>query len=131
MKRVLFLTFSLFGCASQIASNFTPYIVEVKSQAALYQDLDICRRYAIDYLSGRSVINPSQVTQKGATEAFSNFGYTVISPLAPALGALGGASGEALSELGLNSEEAKKIITICLHDKGQRSDNYHVYDPRY
>ena len=71
------------------------------------------------------------MAQEGATKGFNDLGYSAISPLAPALGALGGASGEALSELGLDSRDAKKIITVCLHDKGQTNNLYHVYDPRY
>lgn len=128
-KSILLLTLGLVGCAPQIADRFTPFTVEVTDQKAFESDLKTCRDYAKVYLSERDSVNPSQVAQKGATEAFSNFGYTAVSPYAPALGALGGASGEALSELGLNSEEAKKIISVCLHDKGQLSNSYHIYDP--
>lgn len=119
----------LAGCAKETAANFTPFTVEIVSKQALAQDLDICRRYAGDYLSGRSSIDASQVAQEGARAGLGSLGYLPLAATAPALGALGGASGEALSELGLDSQEAKKVVTICLHDKGQKTDMYHVYDP--
>lgn len=128
-KVSLLLIITLSGCASQTVSTFIPFTVEVRSQQALSQDLDICRRYAQDYLSGRSSINPSQVAQEGLRAGMGSLGYLPLAPTAPALGALGGASSETLSELGLDSQEGKKIVSICLHDKGQKSDQYHVYDP--
>ena len=132
MKRtVILISLGLLGCATQIASKFTPNVVEIKDQVAFNNDLNTCRQYALDFLSGKSSLDASQMAQEGATKGLNDLGYSAISPLAPALGALGGASGEALSELGLDSRDAKKIITVCLHDKGQTNNLYHVYDPRY
>lgn len=119
----------LSGCASQTAANFTPFTVEIKSQQALSQDLNICRRYAQDYLTSRPGLDASQIAQESLTGGLKQLPSIPLSPLTPALGAAGSGSTEVISELGLSGPEAKKVITICLHDKGQKSDLYHVYDP--
>lgn len=128
-KTSLFLLLGLIGCAPQIVGNFTPYAVEVSNSDVFKSDLQICRKYAKDYLSGKDSLDASQIAQEGATAGFNDLGYSAISPIAPALGALGGASGEVLNQLGLNSSDGKKIVTVCLHDKGQMNNSYHIYDP--
>lgn len=128
-KTSVLFALGLFGCAPQIADRFSPFVVEVTDQIALQNDIQTCHEYAKAYLSGKSTLDASQIAQEGATKGFSDLGYSAVSPFAPALGALGGASGEIVSELGLDSAEAKKIITVCLHDKGQQSNSYHIYDP--
>jgi hypothetical protein len=120
---------TLLGCASQQVSVFTPFTPVINNHEAFDNDLIICRGYSQEYLSGRASVEPSQVLQEGVRAGFGDLGYSAISPTAPALGALGGASGEIISELGLNSLEAKKIVSWCMHDRGQILNNYSVYDP--
>lgn len=129
--RVSALIFLLIlgGCATETASQFVPYTVEIKKEATFKNDLVLCRSYALNYLKERDYLNGSEIVREGATAGLGNLATSVVSPTATALAALGGASGEALSELGLNGLEAKKIIANCLHDKGLRSGDYLTLDP--
>lgn len=129
MIRYLFLTVLLSGCASQTAQTFQPFVVEVKDDSIYKADLSQCRLYAMEYLNGRQALDASQIVREGATAGLSDLGYSILSPAAPALGALGGASGEAVSELGLSSAETKRIIVNCLYAKGNDSKAYLVLDP--
>lgn len=87
-----------------------------------------CRSYAKDYLSGRGSIDVSQVAQEGLQGGLKQAPTAVLTPYAPALGALGNASTEIVSELGLDSQETRKIIAWCMHDKGLQN-GYSVFDP--
>lgn len=120
---------ALLGCASKITSEFVPYTVELKSGDTFREDLGACRGYALHYLIKKGGLDVSQIAQEAATEGSSKLGYMVLSPFAPALGALGAASAETLTQLGLNSQEAKKIIATCMHDKGLKHGMYHTLDP--
>jgi len=117
------------GCASKMAQEFVPYTVELKSADTFREDLGACRGYALHYLIKKGGLDVSQIAQEAATEGSSKLGYMVLSPFAPALGALGAASAETLTQLGLNSQEAKKIISLCMHDKGLKHGMYHTLDP--
>ena len=129
-KLVAFLLFfPAAACATKITSEFVPYTPELNQPSVFTEDLGLCRKYALDYLSTKGNINPSQIAQEGLREGSSKMGYIALSPWAPALGALGAASAETLSQLGLDSKEAKKIISVCMHDKGQKSGAYSVFDP--
>lgn len=126
---ILPILITLSGCASQTVKDFTPFTVEIKNDQVYQNDLSLCRSYAKAYLDGRAGLDASQIAREGATAGLSNLGYSVLSPAAPALSALGGASGEAVSELGLSSVEAKRIIVNCLYAKGTDSKAYLVLDP--
>lgn len=111
------------------ATEFVPYTVELKSGDTFREDLSACRGYALEYLIKKGGLDASQIAQEAATEGSSKLGYVVLSPFAPALGALGAASAETLSQLGLDSKEAKKIIATCMHDKGLKHGMYLTLDP--
>lgn len=127
-KYLVLLVF-LGGCAERITSGYTPYTVEIKDQALFNNDLQACRNYALQYLRDQGGLKPSEMAQEGATEGLNKMGYVVVSPLAPVLGALGGASGEAMTQLGLNSVKGKKIVASCMKSKGDKSGNYLTIDP--
>lgn len=127
--KILPILVLLGGCAVQQTESFEPYAVEITDQKAYSNDLWHCREYALNYLNKRSSVSPSQVAQEGLRTGMSDLGYSAISPTAPALGALGGASSEVLSELGLNSVDARRIISKCMTLKGQKSNNYLSIDP--
>ena len=126
---LLLLSVLLSGCANRIAQEFVPYTVELKSADTFREDLGACRGYALHYLIKKGGLDVSQIAQEAATEGSSKLGYMVLSPFAPALGALGAASAETLTQLGLNSQEAKKIIATCMHDKGLKHGMYLTLDP--
>lgn len=121
----------LSGCASNTVSSFTPYAPkeEMKSLQDYNLDLALCRTEALEYLSGKSSINPLEMASAGAQKALGNLGTATVAPVTIPLYGLGGASGEGLSELGLSSQDVKKIISWCMHDHGLLSNQYHVYDP--
>lgn len=132
MRALIILCLLLTGCATKVAQTFTPFAVEIQGpvgQKHLSQDMKLCQGYAYDYLHSKPPLDVSQIASGAVTGGLSDLGYLGISPVAPALGGLGGASGETLSELGFDTKEAKKVITICLHDKGVQSNYYHIYDP--
>ena len=127
----LSLLISLGGCVSNEINNFTPYapLAEIKDQTVFNNDLKICREYAQNYINGKSVISPSQTASEGLQSALKSAGSLLTSPISPAISGLGGASGEALNELGMNGSFAKKIVANCMHDKGSKSGAYSIYDP--
>lgn len=117
------------GCVQSEVEGFTPYTPEIRELSTFYSDLSTCRLHALRYLNEKGNINPSQIAQEGAREGSSKLGYIALSPWAPVLGALGAASAETLSQLGLDSKDSKKIIAVCMHDKGVHHNLYSVYDP--
>lgn len=117
------------GCATQTAQTFQPFVAEVKDQQALSNDLSVCQTIALDYLGTIQGVDPQKLTSEGLQSTLNGASYFAIHPLAPLFAGAGGVGGEALKEFGLNSTDAKKVISLCLHDKGQKSDKYHVYDP--
>jgi hypothetical protein len=119
----------LSGCATKVATSFVPYAVEVQDRQVYNADLDKCHTYALDYLTKKNSLDVSEVASAGARSALGNVASIAVSPAAVGLSGLGGSSSEALSEFGLNSEQAKKIIAWCMHDKGAASGKYVIYDP--
>lgn len=129
MKKYLILSLLLLaGCTTEQVIKFEPYApkAEIKSQFAYVVDLADCRNYALDYLNNKSSLDPLSVAGSAAQGSLSNLTTSVAT-----VGLSGGgyAASEALSELGLNSNAGKKIVAICMHDKGQASGMYHIYDP--
>jgi hypothetical protein len=123
--------FLLAGCAAQSVQTFTPFVpkAEMKSQATFDVDLAACRAYALEYLSGKSDLDPVSVASATAQGALSNLAEIAVSPVATGLSGVGSGSSEITSELGLNSNEGKKVVAVCLHDRGERSGAYHVMAP--
>lgn len=129
MKKYLILSLLvLTGCATEQVSKFEPYApkAEIKSQFAYVVDLANCRNYALDYLNNKSSLDPLSVAGSAAQGSLSNLTTSITT-----VGVSGGgyAVSEALNELGLNSDTGKKVVAICMHDKGQASGMYHIYDP--
>jgi len=117
------------GCSKAAVEGFTPYTPEIRDKELFIKDLGVCRGHALNYLLINNNLDVSEIASSGATKAVSNAGTGIVNPLIPGLYGLGGASGELLRQLGLDSQDAKKIITICMHDKGLQSKEYSVFDP--
>lgn len=115
------------GCSG--VSNYTPYTVGILDAQGYAKDLKLCRQYGQEYLQGKSSVDPIQVASEGAQGALSGLGYLPISPFSPALSGLGKGSSEGLSELGVTTSDAKKVIALCMADHARTSGNYKIYDP--
>ena len=135
MSKLLFtLSFLLLtGCATTEVKEFTPFVpsVQLKNSSTLvtfYNTLQECRADAVEYLDGKTSISPVDVSKKGLQQGLSNLGTGVVNPVIPGLYSLGGASGEVLDELGLNSVSGKKIVAWCMKDHGDQTKLWTVYD---
>lgn len=131
MRYLILAIFLLTGCASQTIETFQPFSPkeEMKDNKAYQADLITCQLEAKEYLSGRSGLDGNQIASEALQKGFSNLGTGIASPTVPGVYALGGASSEALSELGLSAQDVKKVLAWCLHDHGVASGAYHIYDP--
>lgn len=127
--KIILLSILLSGCATEVARTYIPYTPEILNKEAYEADLKLCQDYALKYLKGKEGISGPQIAASGLQAGLGDLGYMVVSPIAPALGGAGGASGEAIRELGLNTQEVKHILAQCLHDKGFKSGAYSTYDP--
>lgn len=129
LKKLLILTSLLLGACTNIVSNYVPYTVEITDIDVFNSDLEKCKDYAINYMNSKDAINTSDVLAAGSQAALSNAATAIVSPAAVGISGLGGASSEALSELGVLSNDGKRIVSLCLRTKGQQSKSYLVLDP--
>lgn len=125
----LILLLGLSGCASEVASTFTPYTPETKNSDQFVADLSVCRGYALDYLQEQNSLDPGTVASAGAEGLLGDLGSAAVSPYAPPAQGAGAASSEALEEEGLDVKGVRHLIAQCMHDKGQASGAYNTWDP--
>lgn len=114
----------LTGCTS--LANWQPYVREVTDRDRYAADADLCRQYALDYKPGLSLEAVGSGAMRGAA---ANAAGGALEPLVPAVGALGGATGEVISGLDLLSADAKKVFVICLRSKTEKDGSALVLDP--
>jgi hypothetical protein len=117
---VLFLA----GCTS--VADYRPYVQDVVDQIRLAADEKDCLVHAQAYSTPLALGSVGEALFKGAA---SNAAEGVINPLVPAAGGVGGASVALLNSLGVMSGDQRKVFLICLHDRGEHSQTYHVMDP--
>lgn len=105
---------------------FTPFAVEISDQSQFTSDLSTCQGYATLYHPG---INPLDLASSGALGAIQNAPAGAVNPLIPVIGALGGTTTAAINGLDLLSTNQRKIVTLCMAAKGDKSGKYLVIDP--
>lgn len=132
MKRLApLLALMLSACATQAVKTYVPFVPRLEMHDAKRFGLDLrdCRSYALEYLSGKSDLDPVAVASASAQGALSNLASAAINPLATGLSGVGGGSSEAATELGLNSMAAKHIVALCMSKRGDQSHAYIILAP--
>lgn len=123
---VLLLCVFIAGCGG--VSGYEPYVQDIVQPAELIKDEIACRDYALAYATP---IDLSAIFTSAAQGGANNASGAAINPLVPVLGAAGGATSAALSQLGILNNDQKRIFLRCLEHRGERSRAYNVMDPNF
>ena len=117
------------GCTTETINSFQPFAVDLHSPFAYVADLQVCRTAALRYNDTQTAFDPLGVASSGVRAGLGNLASAAVSPVAPVISTVGGSSSEVIAQFGLDTQTVKKIITWCMHDKGQASGAYHIFDP--
>lgn len=129
MKAWLLSVLLLTGCAGQTAQTFIPYTPEITDSNQYYDDLQVCHSYVYNWVKNSNELNAPQIASSGLESGLDSLGSAAVSPYAPIAEGAGGASSEALNELGITTKTVKHMVSQCMHDKGIASKAYSVWDP--
>lgn len=120
------LFFLLAGCAS--VKDYLPYVEDVANPSELFKDEVECNRYAVAY---KTPFDLEAIATGAAQGGANNASGAAINPLVPLLGAAGGATSAALSQLGILNNDQRRVFLKCLEHRGERSHAYNVMDPNF
>jgi hypothetical protein len=113
----------LSGCATP----FAPYAIDVRDQSAYDADLAACRVAAAHYPRGFAFGDTITATVEGAG---NNLAEAAVDPLIPVLGAAGAGGATVWDSVDPFRTLDKKIVTLCMEKKGERSGQYMVLEPK-
>jgi hypothetical protein len=114
----------LAGCST--APPTPPIVFEVKDSSAFIDDFALCSSHALE---AKRRVSVSSIGVAGARSGLSTAPTAAINPLAPAIGAVAGATSEALNELNVLGHDAQRLTVRCMERKGDKSGAYFVLDP--
>lgn len=117
------LALLLCACA---APTYQPYTVEVIDPIIFRSDLSLCQGYAKAY---PQAFSPTAVVAAGVAGGLQNAPGAAVSPLVPVVGALGSAAEAVLSGIDVLNSNQRKIVIMCMTQKGIRSGAFLVLDP--
>lgn len=118
------LLLTLSACST--VPTWEPYAVEVRAPAIYAADVAACRAYALAKPGGVSV---TRIGEKAGVAGSQSLSGAAVNPLVPALGALGGATGEALEELGFTDVTQRRTFVKCLDKKTLADGSALVLEP--
>lgn len=125
----------LSGCAT--VPTMTLYIVEIKDKTRLDGDVELCRSYAEKAPAdsegspthGLSAGTIGKETGRGGAANLSAGAVATRWWLAPALGAIGGGTAEALEETGVTDLRQQRIFRNCAVEKTHADKSGLVLEP--